>query len=59
MQQNVGSYLHSQFVILCLFIEELSPLMLRDIKKKSLVLPVFLLLKSWNYIYVTIFIFVC
>jgi hypothetical protein len=32
MKQNVGSYLHSQF--LCLFIEELSPLMLRDIKEK-------------------------
>jgi hypothetical protein len=34
MQQNVGSYLHSQFVILCLFIEEFSPLMLTDIKEK-------------------------
>ena len=34
MQQNVGSGLHSQYVSLCLFIEELSPLILRDINEK-------------------------
>ena len=42
MQQNVGSCLCSQFFSLCLFIEELSPLVLRDIKKKQLLLPVIL-----------------
>ena len=33
-QQNVGSCLCSQSVSLCLFIGELSPLILRDIKEK-------------------------
>jgi hypothetical protein len=33
MQQNAGSCLHIQSVSLCLFIGELSPLMLRDIKE--------------------------
>jgi hypothetical protein len=33
MQQNVGSHLRIQFVGLCLFIGELSPLILRDTKK--------------------------
>jgi hypothetical protein len=45
MQENVGSYLYIQSVSLCLFIEELSPLILRDIKEKRLLLPVSLLLK--------------
>jgi hypothetical protein len=35
MQQNVGSYLCNQPVSLCLFIGELSPLILRDIKEKT------------------------
>ena len=39
MQQNVGSSLCNQSVSLCLFIEELSPLILRDIKE-TLLLPV-------------------
>jgi hypothetical protein len=34
MQQNTGSCLHNQSVSLCLFIGELSPLILRDIKEK-------------------------
>jgi hypothetical protein len=33
-QQNVGSCLCNQFVSLCLFIVELSPLIFRDIKEK-------------------------
>ena len=40
MQQNVGSWLCSQSVSLCVFIGVLSPLILRDIKEKSLLLPV-------------------
>ena len=40
MQQNVGSCLHNQSVILCLFIGESSPLILRDIKEKPLLFPV-------------------
>ena len=43
MQQNVGSCLCNQFVSLCLFIGELSPLILRDIEEQSLLLPVY----SW------------
>ena len=39
MQQNAGSCLHSQNLSLCLFIRELSLLMLRDIKDKLLLLP--------------------
>jgi hypothetical protein len=33
MQQNAGSCLQIHFVSLCLFIGELSPLILRDIKE--------------------------
>ena len=40
MQKNVGSCLCSQPVSLCLFSGELSPLILRDIKEKLLLLPV-------------------
>ena len=40
MQQNVGSCLCSQSISLCLFIGELSPLILRDIKEKLSLLPV-------------------
>jgi hypothetical protein len=40
MQKNVGSYLSNQSVSLCFFIGELSLLILRDIKEKSLLLPV-------------------
>jgi hypothetical protein len=39
VQQNVGSCLPNQSVSLCLFIGELSPLILRYIKEKSLLLP--------------------
>jgi hypothetical protein len=40
MQQKVDSCLHNQSVSLCLSIRELSPLVLRDIKEKSLLLLV-------------------
>ena len=40
MQQNVGSCFCNQSVILCLFIGELNPMTIRDIKGKSLLLPV-------------------
>jgi hypothetical protein len=40
MQQNVGSCLCSQSVSLYLFIGELSPLILIDIKKRSLLCSV-------------------
>ena len=40
MQQKVGSCLHNEPVSLCLFIGELSPLILRDIKENSLLLLV-------------------
>ena len=39
MQQNAGSCLHIQSVSLCLFIGELSPLILRDIKERWLLVP--------------------
>jgi hypothetical protein len=38
MQQNVGSCLYNQSVSLCHFIGELSALILRHIKEKSLLL---------------------
>ena len=44
MQQNVGSCLCSQSVSLCLFIGELSSMILRDIKEKFLLLPVIFVL---------------
>jgi hypothetical protein len=34
MQQNIGFFFHIQSVSLCLFIMELSPLILSDIKEK-------------------------
>jgi hypothetical protein len=40
MQQNVQSCLYSQSVSLCFYIGELSPLILRDIQEKSLLVPV-------------------
>jgi hypothetical protein len=40
MQQNVGTCLRSQSVSLCLFIRELSPLIIRDITEKYLLLAV-------------------
>ena len=46
MQQNVGSCLCNQSVSLCLFNGKLSPLILRDIKEKSLLLPIFFKLES-------------
>jgi hypothetical protein len=45
MHQNVGSCLCSQSVSLCLFIRVLSPLILRDIKEKYLLLPVIFVLR--------------
>jgi hypothetical protein len=59
MQQNVVSCSPSQSASLPLFIEELSPLILRDIKVKLLLLPVifvvrveilFLLLSSFRFV---------
>ena len=53
MQQNVGSCSRSQSVSLCLFIGELSPLMLRDIKEQWLLLPVifiFVWLSSFRFV---------
>jgi hypothetical protein len=40
MQQNVRSCLCNQSISLCVFIGELSPLILRDIKEKSLLCSV-------------------
>ena len=40
MKQNAGSCLHIKSISLCLFIVDLSPLILRDIKKQSLLGPV-------------------
>ena len=44
MQQNIGSFLPNQSLSLCLFSEELSSLILRDIKEEALIFPVLLLL---------------
>jgi hypothetical protein len=44
-QQNVGSCLCSQSISLCLFNEELRPLMLREIKEKQLLRPVIFVVK--------------
>ena len=44
-QQNSGSCLCSQSISLCLFIGEFSPLMLREIKEKQLLLPVIFVVK--------------
>ena len=44
MQQNIGSFLPNQSLSLCLFIGELSSLILRDIKEEALIFPVLLLL---------------
>ena len=54
MQQNVGFCLHSQsvslwvllFVCLFVFYVELSPLILRDIKKKRLLIPVIFVVRG-------------
>ena len=45
MQQKVGCCLCNQSVNLCLFIGKLSPLILRDIKEKLLLLPVIFLVR--------------
>ena len=45
MQQNAGYCLYIQSVILCLFVGELSPLMLRDIKESDCYFLLFLLLE--------------
>jgi hypothetical protein len=49
MQQKVGSCLCNQSVSLCLFMGELSLLILRDIKEKSLLLPVIFLLLEFEF----------
>ena len=54
MQQKVGSCLHNQAFGLCLFTEELSPLILRDIKENNCCFLLFLLLDS-NSAHVAIF----
>ena len=41
MQQNVGSYLYIQSVILCVFTGEMNPLMLKDIKEHKIDTVVF------------------
>jgi hypothetical protein len=46
MQQNAVSCLGIQYVSVCLFIGELSPLMLRDIKEKLLLLPVIFVVRG-------------
>jgi hypothetical protein len=46
MQQNVGSCLCILSISLYLFIGELSPLILRDIKEKSLLLPVIFVVRG-------------
>jgi hypothetical protein len=46
MQQNFGFFLCIESVSLCLFIGELSPLILRDIKEKRLLLPVIFVVRG-------------
>jgi hypothetical protein len=46
MQQNVGLCLHVLSFSLCLFIGELIPLMLRDIKEKSLLTPIIFVVRG-------------
>ena len=46
MQKNAGSCLHIQSVSLRLFIGELNPLILRDIKEKWLLLPVIFVVRG-------------
>ena len=46
MQQNTGSCLRIQSVSLCLFIGELSPLMLKDIKENRVLLSVIFVVRS-------------
>ena len=48
MQQNVGSCLCNQALSLCLFIEELSPLILSDFKEKLLLLPLIFVVRVGN-----------
>jgi hypothetical protein len=59
MQQNFGSFLLIQSVNLCLFIGELSPLILRDIKEKRLLLPVIFVVRDGITFFVVIFFLVC
>ena len=49
MQQNVGSGLCTQSVSLYVFIGKLSPLILRDIKDKFLLLPVIFVVRVENH----------
>jgi hypothetical protein len=46
MQENVGSYLCIRFVSLGLFIGELSPVMLRDMKEDLCLLPVIFVVRG-------------
>ena len=59
MQQNFGSCLCYQSVIVCLFIEELSLLILRDIKKIIIVASSYFCSQSWNSVHMAIFFQVC
>ena len=59
MQQNIGSCLLIQCVSLCLFLMELSPLLLREIKDKSLLLPVIFVVKGGiMFVWLSSFVFV-
>jgi hypothetical protein len=59
VQQNIGSCLRMQFVSLCLFIGELRPLMLRDIKEKRSLLPLIFVVRGGITFFVVIFFLVC
>jgi hypothetical protein len=50
MHLNVGFCLHIKSVSLCLFIGELSPLILTDIKERRLLLPV-IFVRGGNYVF--------
>jgi hypothetical protein len=54
MQQNSGFCLCKQYVFLCLFIWELSPLVLRDISDSCFLL-FFMLLRLWGYLLLGLF----
>jgi hypothetical protein len=48
MDQNPGYCLHTCSVSLCLYIGELSPLILRDIKDRSLLVPIMFVVVGGN-----------
>jgi hypothetical protein len=51
----MGPFLCNQSVNLCLFIGDLSPLIIRDIKEKSLLLPVIFVIRVGIFVHVAIF----